>query len=137
MSRDRIRQLTVAHQSLLASLDQIQPLLRSYSQAKPKLRDFQLKVLAHVGFQNNDFYAPLFTFFDGERQDLKMLESLQTDLKNVKIETLVFFERHSGEMDDHHSRNFPKDFTDFTKLWVGRIQLEENFLFPLLEKFEN
>ena len=122
------------HQSILDSLEQIQSVIRSYPQAKPKISDLQDKLLNHLSHQNKNFYNLLSTCFQNDRQACKTIESLEKDLVDTKVQTLDFFERYPSDMTDHHSASFPLDFTVFSKFLKARLQLEQDYLLPLLEK---
>lgn len=135
MSADLIYQFKTAHQSIQVTIDQINSSIRSYNQAKPKIRDLHIKLLAHFGKQNDALFNPLAEFYADHRSSAKMIEFLRYDLKDVKVKLLIFFDRHSGEMGDVHHRTFPKDFIEFSKVLTGRIKIEEDFLLPLLEGF--
>ena len=133
MPDDLIRQFKVAHQSILVTIDQINQNIRSYSKAKPFIRDLQAKLLAHFERQNDSLFKPLEGFHADHRPSAKMIEFLRYDLKDIKIKLLIFFDRHSGEINDMCNRSFPKDFTEFSQAVIGRIKVEEDFLLPLLK----
>ena len=133
MADDLIKQFKLAHQSILVTIDQINPIIRSYRQAKPFIRDLQAKLLAHFERQNNSLFKPIEEFYADHRPSAKMIEFLRYDLKDIKIKLLIFFDRHSGEIDDICSRSFPKDFTEFSQAVIGRMKVEEDFLLPLLK----
>lgn len=123
-----------AHQAILATISDIQPLLRAYLQAKPKILAWNKQLLDYFKLQDREFWDRLEVFYMENREASKMLEFLSVDLKDVKIKYLAFFEKHSGEMQDTKARSFPKDFTDFAGLITARIKVEEEYLFPLLKK---
>ena len=133
MNDELIKQFKTAHQSILVTIDQINPMTRSYRQAKPFIRDLQTKLLAHFERQNDSLFKPLEEFHAEHRPSAKMIEFLRYDLKDIKIKLLVFFDRHSGEINDIYNRSFPKDFTEFSQAVIGRIKVEEDFLLPLLK----
>ncbi len=134
--KDKLNRLKTAHQSLLDSIDQIQQKIHSYKDVKPKLRAFEVQLLAYFEQQNNAFYEPLAIFYKENRADLKMIEFLKQDLKQLKIQLLTFFDQHSGEMGDLHAGNFVRDFREFSGLVLGRIKIEEEYLFPLIIKYQ-
>ena len=122
-----------AHRSILLSLDRIQGVSRLYSQAKLGVCQLNDHVLNHLSRQDETFYQSLRDFYASHRESLKMLEFLTHDLKDLKIKYLVFSEKHSGAMGDLGARSFIKDFGEFKQDLVERIEMEENYLFPLLD----
>ena len=134
MPEDVIRTLTTAHYSILETVDRLQLNIRNYPKAKPLIRELHQKLMAHFSHQNEPFFMALQAQCGQARESLKMLEFLQFDLKEIKVNLLVFFDRHSGEMDDIHFRSFPKDFTDLSGLIIGRIKMEKDYLIPILQK---
>lgn len=129
-----IKQFRIAHQSILGAIDQVQLYSRQYHLAKPKIRDLHDMLLEHLSRQNNDFFAPLKDGYASNREASKMLEFLIFDTKEMKIQFLTFFDLHSGEPGDKHFRKFSKDFAEFAKIIIVRIDLEEAYLLPLMEK---
>ena len=134
MPDDTVRIIQRAHLSILETIDQLQLNLRDYPQAKPFLRELHQKLFNHFGHQNESFFVPLKDYGSLVRRDLKMLEFLEFDQKEIMVKLLVFYDQHSGEMDDTNARSFPKDFTDFSSLVLGRFKIEKDYLIPLLEK---
>ncbi len=126
----------LSHEAILDTVSQLQGLTRSYLQAKPLLRDLQVRLLAYFNRQDKEFYQSLKIFFAEDRAALKIIEFLELDLKDSKIQYLIFFEKHSGEMGDMNSRNFIKDFREFSNVLLLRMKTEENHLLPLLERVE-
>lgn len=133
-SEELLTSLRTSHQEIVDSIDQIQPLLRSYSPAKARIREMHKRVLDHFGRQTGKLFDELRAFYKADREALKLIEFLIHDLKDVKIKYLVFADEHSGELSDVKARSFPKDFSGFSSAILGRIKIEEEYLFPLLEK---
>jgi hypothetical protein len=124
----------LSHQMLTDSISQIQLSLRSYSQAKPKLRELYSNLHNHFSRQDQKLYERLSIFYAEDRPTTKMLEFLAHDLKDFKIKYLVFSDQHTGEMGGGHPRSFPAEFIEFANSILARIKIEEDYLFPLLEK---
>ena len=78
---------------MLATISDIQPLLRAYLQAKPKILAWNKQLLDYFKLQDREFWDRLEVFYIENREASKMLEFLSVDLKDVKIK---YFE-------DHHS----------------------------------
>ena len=136
-SRDLIADFKTGHQAIIEAIDGIQASVRSYREAKPRIRTMQKILLDHFGREGSEFYNRLTVFYGSDRQATKMIEFLTYDLKDVKIQFLTFFDKYSGEMGDAGSRNFLRDFMDFTSLIIARIKVEEDQLLPLLGKLQD
>jgi len=134
MSQEIITRFKVRHQSIIDTLDQVQVLARSYVMAKPKIREMSEKLLAHFSGQDDELFDQLRTTHALDRQSLKIIEFLIYDLRDFKVKYLIFFEKHSGEILDMSARTFPKDLSDFAREIITRFKIEEEYLFPLLEK---
>ena len=128
--------LRLAHQALADSLDSIQPFLRAYPQAKPRLREFYRRLLVFFSKENEVFFQALYQHYQDDHAATRMIDFLSHDLKDLKVQFLMFSEKYSGEALDRNANMFPKDFTDFCALVVARIKIEEERLFPLLDKIE-
>ena len=124
----------LSHQMLTDCISQVQLVTRSYPLAKQKLKELYSNLLNHFTRQDHRLYDRLSLFYIDDRQATKMLEFLTHDLKDLKIRYLVFFDLHPGEMTGGHPRTFPLDFNEFAKSILARIKMEEDYLFPLLEK---
>lgn len=134
MSRQLVENFRSAHTAILSSIDQLLMVCRSYPQAKPLLRALHEKVLSHLGRQDKEMMEKLAAAFGDTRETAKLLEFLTHNLKETKINFLIFYDNHSGEMADVNARSFPKDFQAFADQMITRIKLEEEYLFPLLKE---
>ena len=133
MSHQLVENFRSAHTTILTSIDQILMVCRSYPQVKPLLRALHEKVLSHLGRQDKEMMDKLTNAFGDNRETAKLLEFLTHNLKEIKINFLIFYDNHSGEMADVNARSFPKDFQGFADQIITRIKLEEEYLFPLLK----
>ncbi len=134
MPKNLMAGFRTSHQGLVNNIDQIQLNLRDYLRVKPHLRELHANLLIHFNRQNKDLFDRLATLYEDDRQASKMLEFLLHDLKDLKVKYLVFYDQHSGELADTHSRNFPKNFMEFAGAILSRVKIEEEYMFPLLEK---
>lgn len=134
MNADIIRNLSLSHGALLESLNEVQPLARSYREAKPKLRELYRRLILFFGSEDGAFFEKLYAFYNEDRSSTKMIDFLKQDLSQIKISFLAFFDAHSVETVDAHARSFPRDLADFAGQILGRIRIEEEHLFPLLQK---
>jgi|SRR3989338_6923642 len=124
----------INHEILTDSISQIQLSLRSYNQAKPKLRELYNNLHNHFARQDPKFYERLALHYIEDRPATKMLEFLMHDLKDFKVRYLIFYDQHSGEMGAGHPRSFSFEFNEFANSILARIKIEVDYLFPLLEK---
>ena len=122
-----------SHHLLLESIDQVYQVIRSYPQAKPRLRELGKVILVHLGRQNKTMLDRLVAHHQANRPTSKILEFLIHNLKDIKVKYLLFFDQHSGEPGDVNARNFSRDFQEFAGELINRIKMEEEYLFPLLE----
>ncbi len=138
---DLIKKLKSGHQDILNGLEDIEKGVRegnltkgSYAKVKAKARVFQNKLLSYLGKQNFEFFQELELFFQGEHQELKMIEFLKKDLNDTKVQVITFFELHPCDMGDVNPGNFSKDFFRLGRDLIVRIKVEEDYLFSLLER---
>lgn len=124
----------VHHQAIIEAIDQVQLLSRSYLNVKPRLRVLSDAILNHLSQQNEEFWNQLKSPEPLDREAAKLIDFLIHDLKETKVKYLIFFDKYSGEMGDMGSPYFPKDLFDFSRDLQARIKIEEDYLFPLLEK---
>jgi len=134
MGKDYLGQLSAAHMSVLDVVDRIQPLLRSYPEARPRLRELSERLLVLFSSEDQDFFNTLYTFYKEDRPSTKMIDFLHHDFKEVKINYLTFFDKHLMDMSNTHAHAFPKDFSAFADMLAGRVKIEQEYLFPLLQK---
>ena len=133
-TKNLLTQLKFGHQAIIFSLDDLQQVVRSYNQAKPKLRALQNTLLDHFSLMKNDLYDFLRAQLQNDSQALKTIEFLDFDIKDIKIKTLVFFDEFPADMGDVHPVNFPKKFSDYTHELAAHLRTERQKLFPLLER---
>lgn len=129
--------LRLAHQTLADSLDSVQPFVRVYPQAKTRLREFYRRLLVFFSKEDEVFFQALYQRYKDDRAATSMIDFLSHDLKDLKVQFLMFSEKYSGEVQGQNTHMFPKDFTDFCALVMARIKIEEERLLPLLEKMES
>ncbi len=129
---DPLKEFRVRHQSIIEAIDRIQLAIRDYNKVRPLVYDLQIKWFHHLGRQDQLFFAPIAEFHRLDPKALKMLGFLQDDLRDMKIKSLVFFDRHPGQMGDLRQKTFITDFSLFSKEVLARIEIEETQLIPLL-----
>jgi len=129
-----ISRFRLHHQAIIDAINQVMMNSRSYMDVKPNLRSFREALLNHYSQQNEELWNWLESSYLSDREASKMIDFLMHDLKESKVKFLIFFDKYSGEMGDMGSRSFPKEFSDFSKEIQTRLQIEEEYLFPLLEK---
>lgn len=126
-------QLRLNHKTIEQDVINIEQVLRSYPAVKPLLRLLQEKLFNHFYFLGREWFQDLQKNDFLTREQLKALDSLTQDLKEMKVRALIFFDDFPADMGDVHPINFPKRFMDFSKDILARFRVEENYLIPLLE----
>jgi len=134
MSHPLVKSLRLGHNSLLHTIEQLQQVARSYNQAKPILRGLHEQLLNYFARQDQKILDQLYSFYIDDRSSYKLVEFLEHDLKDIKIKLLIFYDKHTGEVADMNARSFPLDFQKFLQEIINRMNVEEEYLFPLLEK---
>jgi len=129
-----ISRFRLHHQAIIDAINQVMMNSRSYMDGKPNLRSFREALLNNYSQQKEELWNWLESSYLSDREASKMIDFLMHDLKEAKVKFLIFFDKYSGEMGDMGSRSFPKEFSDFSKEIQTRLQIEEEYLFPLLEK---
>ncbi len=129
-----VESLRSGHNAILHTIEQLQHVTRFYNQAKPILRGLHEQLLSHLARQDQKLLDQLYSFYVNDRPAYKLVEFLEHDLKDIKIQFLTFYDKHSGEMADRNARSLPLDFQNFLQEIINRMNVEEEYLFPLLEK---
>jgi len=137
MTGNYLQILRVGHQAVVCAIDQTQPFLRSYKQAKPRIRGLEEQLLTFFAQQDKAMFDTLYDFYEGDRESAKMIDFIFHDLKDIKVKYLMFFDKHTGEAYDTSAASFPKDFMDFSGQILSRLRIEEEYLFPLLKKMNS
>jgi len=132
MATQVVTTLEQGHQAIKEAISAIQVVARSYPAARPRIRELQSVLLTHLGRQDRKLQERLARHYRDGREQTKMLEFLQHDLKEIKVQFLVFFDKYTGELTDFGGNTFPKDFSVFTGTILDRIRIEEEYLFPLV-----
>jgi len=123
-----------AHHAVLLSVSQIQSVVRSYSSARALLGGLGEQLLAFLGVEDEEFFRSLRDLLSEDRPALKMLEFLELDLKDLKIKYLVFYDRYTNIPTGNEDRIFLRDYREFSAAIVARVNLESEYLFPLLQR---
>lgn len=123
------------HHTILQSVDKVQIAARSYSAGRAAFTEFGEVLLAHFRKQDVPFFRALQEFFAEDREALKMIEFLIVDLKDMKVRYLIFDDRYGLYPTGNDARTFAKDFRELADAVIGRIRLEEEYLFPLLDRW--
>ena len=133
---DQITNLKVSQHGLIISVDEIQQSRAAYFEIKNLLRDLQKKLFSHFALQDQDFYKELSETFAQDREKSKLIEFLIHDLKDIKVNMLIFFDQHPADMGDVREVNFRRDFADFAHRLTARLASERDCLMPLLAEMD-
>lgn len=126
--------LPQGHQALKECIVAVQANVRSYGEVRPALRALEDVLMRHLGRQDQSLFKELEDFFCENHHDLKMIEFLLHDLKDMKIKLLAFFDEYSGAQPIQEARSLPKEFNQFKEDILNRIRVEEEYFLPLLVK---
>ena len=124
------------HQSLAATVEGIRADIRAYPRVRHKIPLLYGQLAEHLRWQDARFFDALRRISENDRETLKIIEFLFYELKEVKIAAVDFMEKYGEAAGNAVSRQFPKEFADFAAAIEGRLQMEAEYLFPLLEGME-
>ncbi len=120
------------HADILVRIDRIRQCDHSYDLASPLLVDFYETLLNYVNLQVGPVYQDLCSQNFKNNEILKILEFLEHDITELRLEILQFYERFSPQTNPIQARAFPMEFRQFSSRIIQRIEMEEERLFPLL-----
>lgn len=129
-----IESFVKGHQMILSNIGRAQQNIRSYNQAYKDINELSEVLLTHWERQSEQFFILLKNFYKEDRESLKMLEFLIYDLKEIKISYLVFADKYIKKNGCAQERSFPKDFDSFCRSVISRLNIEEEYLLPLMKK---
>ncbi len=129
----RLESFKESHLAIVEQMDQIHHSIRSYNEAKPKLQILQSILLNHFVIQKQNLYDQLEEAYASDREKSKLIEFLKTDLKDLKIKILLFFDDHPADLSDQKPKHVVQDFDRLASDVLGRIHHEKKYLFPMLE----
>lgn len=129
--------LEAGHEAIYRSLDITRLHNRSYAQIKPAVRDLQDHLLSHLKYSKQDTFTELKDFFQKDHHALKILESLEFHAKNFRIQVFMFFEEFPADLRDQKPVNFWGKFQVFSQETVAYLNIEKEYLFPLLKAYND
>lgn len=135
ISQDTVKGIAKGHGAIVAAIDQVYSVSRSYPKAISKLHALDDMLASHIGRQDREFYEQLTSFYADDCKASKMLEFLIYDLNELRIQHLGFFDKYLYGVSGIGVRNFPKDLKGFGDKIILRLTMEEDYLFPLLENY--
>jgi len=121
------------HKAILSQIDQVQNHLRFFYKARIQLRNLNDVLSSHLKRQDEKLFLFLQEHYKDDGKSLKMIEFLIHDLKELRIHALTFWDKYMMATGDVMERNFSKDFVEFSKAILTRLDIEEQYLFPLIE----
>jgi len=132
--KDIIKVLEKEHRMIQATFND---LLRvcvtaGWSGAGQSLDELEKLIVNHVSKEDSQVYAPLKKIAKLTPQASEFLETSQQQLRDVKILSLVFFEKYKGEKNEGLCAGFPEDLRRLSKKIEERIVFEDKKLFPFL-----
>jgi len=123
------------HQHILDSLERIKNIGTDYLSMNATLKEMKEAFLAHMSLEDAEFYVKLRRRVNLSQDLVRTLDILIKDLEELKISSLIFFEKYAVQEEEVMEKEFAQDFHNFHEKVLKRIDLEENQLFPLFGKY--
>lgn len=114
-------QLKFGHTALADQLGRVQASVQTRGKMRNEIQLLENYLLKHISLQDKNFYNGLRQNYESERERLKIVEFLDKDLTELKVKTLTFLEEQ------------PKNPEEFFRTVIGRIKVEQEYLFPLIK----
>lgn len=125
------------HQNILTTLEKVKNIGTDYASMSGALREIKEAFLAHMNLEDAEFYVNLRRKVQLGQDLVRTLDFLIKNLEEMKISSLIFFEKYATHEADFMEKEFALDFHNFYERVVKRIDLEENQLFPLFGRYIN
>lgn len=132
---DLIATLKEDHRQILQTLKQVENIGTDFALMRASLNEIREAFLSHLSHEDTEFYLSLRRKVALSADLLRTLDSLIRDLEELKISSLVFFEKYSGKEALAMEKGFAADFHAFKEKLLKRIDIEENQLFPLFARY--
>jgi hypothetical protein len=123
------------HRHILSSLERIKNIGTDYSSMRDGLKEIKENFLSHVALEDSEFYVNLRRKVKLNEDLVRTLDFLAKDLEELKISSLIFFEKHAGGEAEYMEKDFASDFHNFYQKVLKRVKFEEEQLFPLFGKY--
>jgi len=123
------------HQNILTTLEKIKNIGTDYPSMSSALKEIKEAFLAHMSLEDAEFYVNLRRKVQLSQDLIRTLDFLIKNLEDLKISSLIFFEKYTSQEADFMEKEFASDFHNFYEKIRKRIELEENQLFPLFGKY--
>lgn len=100
-----------------------------------KIQTLERMILSHVEKEEAEIYIPAKKLLKLPARATELLASFRHRDKDIKIFTIIFFEKYKSEINEGMRKTFSKDITRLTKTLNDHINFEEQELFPFLKDF--
>lgn len=131
---DVIKILIHEHDLILKTLDE----LRNLEEGCPNrdlLERFEKLLVDHVSKEDSEIYIPLRKLAALSTEADVFLTRHRRELEEVKISTLIFFEKFRGQTSALLCERFQEDLEKLSAKVRHRVNLEDKELFPFLSNF--
>ncbi len=118
---------------VLLSFSSLQASAHDYHKARHKTGECLELVYSYMGRQDEQFYARLRNFYQSNHPATKIIDFLTQDIKMLKVQTFVFFEKYGPSNPLEQGKNFVRDLREYYQLLSERFRVEEDHLVPLLK----
>jgi hemerythrin-like domain-containing protein len=123
------------HRHILTALENIKNIGADYSAMSNALKEIKETFLAHMSLEDSEFYLKLRRKVKLSQDLVRTLDFLVQNLEELKISSLIFFEKYNQQEIGFMEKDFAADFHHFCEKVSRRIELEEGQLFPLFGKY--
>ncbi|HQP92246.1 MAG TPA: hypothetical protein PLU24_06180 [Candidatus Omnitrophota bacterium] len=131
-------------EDILLSLERehrsIEDLIRELSSLKgsdpinlKSVSKLEAAILNHISKEDSTIYIPLKKIVKVSDEALKFLEFSRQKLEDLKILSIVFFEKYKGNISAAWRADFKRDLMRLAKKIDERIRFEDRELFPFLK----
>jgi len=118
----------------------IEDLMRELSSTKEEypvdvglLFKLEAAVLKHIAKEDSRIYIPLKRIVKLSDEAVKFLDVSRDKLEDIKIQSLIFFEKYKGSLTQELYSEFRQDLFRLKKKMDERIRFEDSELFPFLK----
>ncbi|MCA9401651.1 MAG: hypothetical protein KC713_08485, partial [Candidatus Omnitrophica bacterium] len=91
-------------------------------------------LMNHFRLQTNELYEDLLLYYAGDHKTLKLIEFFRENLKQLKYQTIVFFDSYDIHKHQSLAGHFSAGLHVFMKEIEARVIAEEEYFISFLSK---
>lgn len=100
-----------------------------------KIHALERMIISHVEKEEAEIYFPVKKLLKLSAKASELLASFRHRDKDIKILTIIFFEKYKDEKNEGLRKSFPGDIARLAETLRDHINFEEQELFPFLKDF--